>query len=118
MPGRLEQKIENRRSLFGLFKDLTPIDLLQLSLPLIQSVRASPVGAAVVQATMQSIARPPYLPTGPNRFPVLPNQGIPKPSAIMLIQIILLVFQTIFKSTVFKRLTEIVALVEDKLILN
>ena len=74
MPERLEPKIENRRSLFGIFKDSTPMDQLQLSLPIIQSVQASPVGAAVVLATMQSIARPLYLP-GPIVFPALRNQG-------------------------------------------
>ena len=74
IPGCLEQKIENRRSLFGIFKDSTSMDQLQLSLSLIQLVQASPVGAAAMQVTMQSIARPLYL-LGPTIFPALSNQG-------------------------------------------
>ena len=82
-PGCLGPKIETRRNRFGIFRDSTPSVQLQPLLPLFQSVPASLVGNAAVQATMQSFAKTIFL-LGPTTFSALPSQGIPKPSLTLL----------------------------------
>ena len=71
-PGCLGPKIEDKRNCFGIFRDSTLSVQLQPLLPLVRSVPASPVGDAAVQATMQSFARPLFLP-GPTAFSTLPS---------------------------------------------
>ena len=73
-PGCLELKTESRRNHFAIFRDSTPLDRFQPLAPPLQSVLAASVGDAVMQATMQSIARCLYLCTRPDRFSALPSQ--------------------------------------------